>query len=95
MKVITARIEDKSYKDLIRITQDEKTELAGILRKLLDESIREWKIKKAIQLLKRREVTIRKAASMAEVSYVEMMDLISKERIDIGYSLSDVEKDFG
>ena len=93
MKVITARIEDKYFEDLEMIEKEEQTERAEVMRKLLAKAIKEWKIKKALELLKERKATFRKAAELADVSYVEMMDLASKADIDSGYSLKDLKKD--
>ena len=36
---------------------------------------------------------MRKAASIASVSYVEMLDLASKHGIDMGYSLEEIKRD--
>jgi predicted HTH domain antitoxin len=93
MKVITARIEDKYFKDLEMIEKEEHTERAEIMRKLLAKAIKDWKIKKAMELLKERKATLRKAAKLADVSYVEILDLASKADIDIGYTLKDLSKD--
>ena len=93
MKVISARIEDKYFKDLKEIEKEEKADRAEVTRKLLARAIKEWKRQKALSLLKDHEVTIRKAAKIAEVSYAKMLDLASKNDIDIGYSLEDLEKD--
>ncbi len=95
MKVITARIEDKYFEDMKIIEKEEKTDMAVVMRKLLATAIMEWKIKRSLELLKKRKVTIRKAAEIAEVSYVEMYDLMAKADIDIGYSVEDLKKDFG
>ena len=94
MKVITTRIEDKYFHDIKEIEKEEQTEMAAVTRKLLASAIKEWKIKKALELLKKRRVTIRKAAEIAEVSYVEMYDLMAKADIDIGYSAENLKKDF-
>ena len=93
MKVITARIEDKYFEDLKMIEKEEQTERAQVMRKLLAKAIKDWKIKKALELLKERKATFRKAAKLADVSYVEMLDLASKADLDIGYSLKDLRKD--
>jgi predicted HTH domain antitoxin len=93
MEVVTVRIGEKDFKDLKEIEKDEKTERAEVMRKLLASAIKKWKIEKALGLLKKRRVTIRRAAKIAEVSYVEMFDLATEEDIDIGYSLKELEKD--
>lgn len=95
MKVITARIEDKYFEDLKSIEREEQTERAEVTRKLLASAIKEWKTKKALELLKERKITIRKAAALAEASYVEMLDLASKADINIGYTLKELRKDIG
>lgn len=93
MKVVTARIEDTYIEDLKAIERDEHTDRAEIVRKLIAIGIQDWKIKRALELIKERKLTIRKAASFARVSYVEMVDLVSKEGIDIGYTLKDLMED--
>lgn len=95
MKVITARIEDKYFEDLKSIEREEQTERAEVTRKLLAFAIKDWKTKKALELLKERKITIRKAAALAEASYVEMLDLASKADINIGYTLKELRKDIG
>lgn len=93
MKVVTTRIEDKYFEDLKKIEREEHTERAEIMRKLLAHAIKAWKTKKALELLKEHKITIRKAAVLADASYVEMLDLASKADIDIGYSLKELRKD--
>jgi predicted HTH domain antitoxin len=76
------------------IEKDEHADRAEVIRKLLAKGIKEWKLKKAIELLREHKVTLRKAANIASVSYVEMLDLASKYGIDVGYSLEEMERDF-
>tara|TARA_Y100000310_G_scaffold256484_1_gene264297 strand:+ start:706 stop:1005 length:300 start_codon:yes stop_codon:yes gene_type:complete len=93
MKVITTRIEDKFFNDLIKIEKEEHSERAEVVRRLLAKAIKEWKLKKALELLKERKITIRKAAEIAELPYNAMLQLQSKSGIDIGYTLEDLNKD--
>ncbi|MBI2650269.1 UPF0175 family protein [Candidatus Woesearchaeota archaeon] len=50
-------------------------------------------MKKVLKLLKEHKVTIRKAAKLADVSYLEMLGLVSRLDICIGYSLKELRKD--
>ncbi len=93
MRVITTRIEDNCFEDLKTIEKDEQTEKAEVIRRLLSAAIKDWKRRKALDLLKERKVTIRRAAALADVSYTEMLDLTSKADIDIGYAVKDLRKD--
>ncbi len=94
MKVITTRISEEYFNDLKMIEKDEHADRAEVIRKLLAKGINEWKLKKAIELLREHKVTLRKAANIASVTYVEMLDLASKHGIDVGYSVEEMEKDF-
>jgi len=93
MKVVTVRIDDKHFEDLKEIERDEQIERAEVMRKLLTRAIKEWKIRRALELLRERKITFRKAASIAEVTYSEIMDLASETDIDIGYDLKELKKD--
>lgn len=62
-------------------------------KKILADTIKRWKVKKSLRMLKKHKITIRKAADVAGISYTEMLNKISKSGIGIGYSLSDLEKD--
>jgi hypothetical protein len=95
MKVVTARIEDQHFRDLKQIEAEEHTERAEVVRKLLATGIRDWKTRKALEALRQRRATIRKAAAMSGCSYAEMLDLAAKADIDIGYSLHDLKRDTG
>jgi len=93
MKVITTRIEEEQFKSLEMIEKEEHADRAEIVRKLLEKGIKEWRIKKALRLLREKKATIRTAASLAKVTYAEMLDLSSKENIPSGYSLENLKRD--
>jgi predicted HTH domain antitoxin len=91
MKVITSQIPEEYFKDLEMIQKEEKIDRAEAVRRLLTKAISEWKKERALALLKDHKITIRKAASMAGVTYIEMLELA--QDIDIGYDLEELERD--
>lgn len=91
MKVVTSRIPEKYFEDLKIIQEEEKADRAEVIRRLLTKAISDWKKEKALRLLRDHKITIRKAAALADVSYIEMMDLA--EKMDIGYDLKELERD--
>ena len=91
MKVITSRIPEKYFRDLEKIQEEEKIDRAEAVRRLLTKAISEWKKEKAITQLKDHKITIRQAASMADITYVEMLELA--KNIEIGYDLDELERD--
>ena len=64
---------------------DEEVERAEAVRKLFARGIRDWKIELALKKLRKRKVSIAKAAEIVGVSFSDMLDLMAKEGIDIGY----------
>jgi glutamate synthase domain-containing protein 3 len=90
MKVITSRIPEKYFRDLEMIQKEEKIDRAEAVRRLLTKAISEWKKERALKLLKDHKITIRTAASMADVTYIEMLELASA--IDSGYDLEELER---
>lgn len=95
MEVITARIPEKYLHDLKTIEREEHIERAEVIRKLLADAIKNWKLKKALELLKDHRISLRKAASFTGLTYVEVLDMASNAGVDIGYSLEDLERDLG
>jgi len=95
MKVVTTRIEENHFEDLKMIEKEEHIDRAENMRKLLANAIKEWKIKKALELLREHKITIRRAAALADTSYADMLDLSAQADIDIGYSLKELRKDRG
>jgi len=55
--------------------------------------LEDWRKEKALEKLRNHELTLRKAAELAGVSYVEMLTLASEEGIDVGYTTDDLERD--
>jgi len=93
VKVITVRIPDEDAKSLEAIEREEKVDRAGAVRKILSEGIQRWKLRRALELLRQRRVTLRTAARMAGIPYGEMFDLAAREGPPSGYSLDDLRRD--
>ncbi len=93
VKVITVRIPDEDAKALEAMEREEKTDRAAAVRKLLSEGLRRWRRKHALELLKDRRITLRSAARMAGLPYVEMLDFAAREGLASGYSLEDLRRD--
>jgi len=91
MKVVTARVNDETYKDLKYLMKKSQVDQAELVRKLLDKAVAEEKMLLALEQLRGHKVTIRKAAELAGVPYHEMFEKAFKEGIDSGYSLESLD----
>ena len=84
---ITARVPE----DLLgEIEEIDRTE---VVKRLLSSAAKHWKMERALNLLRDGKVTLRRAARIAEVTYVEMLDLSSQMDIAIKMEPEDVIKD--
>jgi predicted HTH domain antitoxin len=60
------------------IESEEKAERAEVIRRLLEDAIKRWKLKKALDYLREGRMTLRSAAKLAGLTYIEMMDEAEK-----------------
>lgn len=91
---ISVRLGKPILKDVTKIEKKWQADRSEVIRRLLVQSIKEWKIKNALEELKARNITISGAAKKAEVSLWKMIDLASQEKIDwIEYNKEDLERD--
>ncbi|MFW6196903.1 MAG: UPF0175 family protein [Thermoplasmatota archaeon] len=93
MKTVTTRIPEEEQKWLEEIEKESGSARSEVLRRLIEDGLKLWRREKALDMLKDHKTTIRKAAEIAGVSYVEMLEMASKEGIDIGYDVEELEKD--
>lgn len=93
MKAVTTRIPKEEQEWLEKIEKESGAARSEVLRKLIEEGLKSWRKDKALNLLKDHKTTIRKAAEIAGLTYVEMLELASEEGMEIGYDLQELEKD--
>jgi predicted HTH domain antitoxin len=78
---------------LKRIESEERTERAEVIRRLLTEAIGDWKLRKALEMIRERKASMRTAAKFAGIRYLELLDRVEKEAIPLDYTLSDLRAD--
>ena len=93
MKTVTTRIPEDDAEALAELESEMSADRAEVLRRLIRQGLEDWRRETALEGLKSHELTIRKAAELAGMSYVEMVTLASEEGIDVGYSTEDLQRD--
>lgn len=93
MKTVTTRIPEDDEKLLAELEEEMSSDRSEALRRLIRDGLREWRREKAIDQLRNHEVTLRRAAELADVTYIEMLSIAAEEGIDIGYTTEDLERD--
>lgn len=93
MKTVTTRIPEDDEAALSELEDETSADRSEVLRRIIRKGLNDWKKERAVEKLKDHDVTLRKAAEMADVGYVEMLSLASEEGIDVGYTTDDLERD--
>ena len=95
MKPVTTRIPEDDEELLAELEQEMTADRSEVLRRLIRDGLKDWRKQKALDQLREHEVTLRRAAEMADMTYVEMLSLAAEEGIDIGYTTDELERDLG
>ena len=91
---ITTRVSEEIEKEIRSISEREQLDRSTVVRRLLMEGIKDWKIKYALEEYSEGRVTIWKAARMADVSLRQMLDIAAKKGIPFQYTMKDLREDF-
>lgn len=82
MGTVSARLPDDLEKELDRYVEEEGLERSVAVRKLLSESLDDWKLERAVSLLEQGEVSFSRAVEIAETDvwsfseYLEEKDVV-------------------
>lgn len=93
MKTVTTRIPEDDEEWLSELEREMSADRSEVLRRLIRHGLEDWRKEQALERLREHQITLRKAAELADLSYVEMLTLAGEEGIDIGYTTADLERD--
>lgn len=93
MKTVTTRIPEDDEEALSELEKELTADRSEVLRRLIRKGLADWRKEKALEHLREHKTTLRKAAELADVTYVEMLSLAAEEGIDIGYTTEHLERD--
>ncbi len=88
----TVRLPEKIMKALDEKAREEGLDRTTILRKLLEESIKRWKIEKAANMYKQGKISLSKAAKIAELPVDETMEELARRGIKSDLTLEEYKE---
>jgi predicted HTH domain antitoxin len=91
---ITTRVSNDIEKEIRSIAERERLGKSTVVRRLLIEGIKDWKIKYALEQYSEGRITIWRAARMAGISLRQMLDIAAKKGIHFQYTIEDLREDF-
>ena len=93
MKTVTTRIPEDDEEALAELEAEMSADRSEVLRRLIRQGLEDWRTERALEQLRDHSITVRKAAELADVPYVEMLTLAAEEGITVGYTTDDLERD--
>ncbi|KXB03206.1 hypothetical protein AKJ45_02210 [candidate division MSBL1 archaeon SCGC-AAA261F19] len=93
MGVLSLRVSDRVNKRIEEFAKREKLKKSEALRKILEKGLKELELERAIKLYREGEVTLWKAAEIADVPIWEMMRIVRENKIPLKYTVGDAKAD--
>lgn len=91
--VLSARVNRRLLKDIDFIAKVEMSDRGSVIRKLLREAIKKWRIDYAIKLYQEGKVSLWRAAEIARLSLWEFIDILAEKKVLLNYTLREFEED--
>ena len=86
-KVNTLRLNENITKTISLISKEEKLSKSDTIRMLLEKSIKDYKLNKALDLYKKEEVSFSEAAKIADLSVREFLEVLKNSNVKLNISL--------
>ena len=93
MIATSVRLPKEIVEEIEKLSKEEGIDKGTLIRKLIAESLREYKIKRALELYREGKVSLWKAAEIAGITYREALEELKKRNIPFRYDLDDLEVD--
>ncbi|MDI6860167.1 MAG: UPF0175 family protein [Methanocellales archaeon] len=93
MRTISVRLPEEYLHDIEEACKLEAIDKGTMLRKLLGNALREYRIKKALESYGEGKVSLWKAAGMAGMTYRGALEELKKKNIPFRYEKEDLDVD--
>ncbi len=91
---IVARIEDSLAGDIEFFSKIEKLDKSAVIRRLLTKAVKEEKLELALEKYRKNEVSLARAAEMAQLPLADMLRIAAENKIPLHYTKEDLLRDF-
>lgn len=89
---LTVRVDEQTLQEIDRVAQLERSDRSAVTRRLIKTGLEEAKKNQALRAYREGRCTLWKAASLADLSLREMMELAEKAKAPLHLSPEDVEE---
>ena len=89
------RLPREMIEELDRLSREEGVDRGTLVRRLLSDALREYKIKRALEMYRRGKISLWKAAELAGITYREALEELKRRNIPFRYGREELEADLG
>lgn len=93
MKTISIRLPEQYIHDIEEACKQEVLDKGTMLRKLIGDALREYRVKKAFESYREGKISLWKAARKAGITYRAALEELKKRKIPFGYEKEDLYAD--
>ncbi len=93
MQTISIRLSEETLKEIELLTRELGIQRSDLLREVLRKGLDEVKKELILEKLRKHEISFRKAAEFLGISYLELLEIMKREKLDIGMEIEDLEED--
>jgi predicted HTH domain antitoxin len=93
MITVSSRIDKELAKEIEEIVREKGIDRSAVIRELLYIGLREYKLRKALELVRERKVTVWKAAEIAGLTYREMLEKLKEHNVPFPITAEDLARE--
>ena len=93
MKNLSVRIPEQEDEELEKLAKTMKTDKSSVARKAIELGVKEIKKEEALNMVRRREWTVWKAAEYCGLSYRAFLQLLREENVPFPLSVEEFERE--
>lgn len=92
-RVLSARLPEEKVRLVEEIAREENVDKSTVLERALENYVREWRLRKAVEQYREGAITLSRAAEVAGITVWEMIDVLVQKKVALQYSVEDFEED--
>ena len=90
---ISTRLDKQQVNDLENFARMESLDKSKFLKKLINKSLKEYKIRYALSLYSKKRISLGKASELSELNVWDFIESLKKYKVSLNYSEEDLKKD--
>lgn len=90
---VTARIPADIYAAIQEVQEAERVDQSTALTRLLERGVEEWQLDRAVEGYRDGELSLGRAAELADVSLWRFLDELKERGVSVNYDEGDLDRD--